>query len=140
MQLASDMTSLILKHHEEVEDQRMPLAPDYNTYMELEQRGMFHGFTAREDGHLIGYATYTTTPMLHHLSTKAAVCDLLYVLPSKRGSWVGLKILKFAERVLKDRGVQVMIINTKAKHDFGAMLNRIGYEQTEVQYTKHLGE
>ena len=140
MQLASDMTSLILKHHEEVEDQRIPLAPDYNTYMEIEKLGMFHGFTARKDGKLIGYATYTTMPMLHHLTTKAAVCDLLYITPEHRGGWLGVKLLKFSESVLKDRGADLLIMNIKTKHDFGAMLKRLGYEHTEVQYSKHLGD
>lgn len=134
------MTTLIQQHHEEVEDPRLPLVPDYNTYMELEKLGMFHGFTVRKEGKLIGYATYTTTPMLHHLTTKAAVCDLLYIDPAHRGGWLGIKLLKFAESVLKDRGAKVLMINIKTKYDFGVMLKRLGYGQTEVQYAKYLGE
>ncbi len=140
MKMASDIAPLITLHHKEVESQKIPLVPDYNTYMELEQQGLFHGFTARRDGRLVGYATFITIRDLHHRNTKIAMSDMIYVLPSERGAWLGSKILMFAERVLKDSGVNVMIVNTKIEHDFKSILTRIGYEPTEVQYSKHLGE
>ena len=140
MSAAKDAPSMLAQHHEEVEDQRLPLVPDYNLFMSLEQQQMLHVFTARDDGKLVGYNVYTTTPTLHHQTTKVAVCDSIYVLPSYRGTWVGVKLIKFAETVLKDKGVSVVMMNAKSKHDFGSMLNRLGYAQTEVQYTKHLGD
>jgi GNAT superfamily N-acetyltransferase len=140
MQMAEDIASLITMHHKEVEDQRLTLLPDYNTYMAIEQQGLFHGFAAREGHRLVGYATFVTTPDLHHRSNKIAVCDMIYVLPSHRGSFLGGKLLKFAERVLKDRGTNMMIVDTKTNHDFKSILTRIGYEATEIRYTKHIGE
>ena len=144
MQLARDATTLIALHHQEVEDQKLKLVPDYNRYMQLEEQGMFHGFSVRDasvaGNKLVGYATYVTTPLLHHLSVVAAVCDTIYILPSYRGRWTGVKLLKFAERVLKNRGVSHITMNVKKEHDFGSMLQRIGYKHTEVIYSKHLGD
>lgn len=143
LSMVTDMTTLIDLHHKEIEDQRLKCIIDYNAYMSLEYQGMFHGFTVRDvelGNKLVGYATFVTTPPLHSLGTKVALSDTLYVLPSYRGRWVGVKLLKYVERVLKDIGVTCMTLNTKAEHDFGGMLKRIGYEPSEVQYMKHLGE
>jgi ribosomal protein S18 acetylase RimI-like enzyme len=133
---------LNLLHHQETDDlkEEVPLDPDYELYKFLEEQGMLIVITARELGKLVGYLTYTTTPVLHHKSTKIANADMFYILPSYRGSMLGLRMLRNAEAVLKDKGVQMINMNLKVKLDFGVLLQRVGYLHTELVYSKYLGE
>lgn len=116
----------------------IPLDPDYEKYIEIEKTGTLRCFTVRLDNKLIGYVIYFVCENLHYKSSLQAVQDILFIQPDQRGILLGMKLLKFANDELRNEGVQVDYQHIKAKHNFGPMLERLGYELVDLIYAKRL--
>jgi len=142
----------------------IPLEPDRERYAVLEANGALACFTAREahDGMwtmhhsdktgehsttplsppLVGYALYVVAPNLHYSSSLQAVQDVIYLDPSMRGTGVGYRFIKYCDEQLTTMGVQVVMQHLKAKLDakmgFSRLLERQGYELTDLVYAKRL--
>ena len=128
---------LFVKHWEEIAHYKnIPLEPDYEKYKEIEKVGMLRIFTAREDGKLIGYCVYFINHNLHYKSTIQALQDVLFVQKEKRG--FGMKFIKWCDEQLKNEGVNVVHQHIKKAHNFGPMLERIGYELVDLIYARRL--
>lgn len=128
---------LFLKHWEEIAHYKnIPLEPDFDKYKEIEAVGMLRIFTAREEGKLIGYCVYFINHNLHYKSTIQALQDVLFVQKDKRG--FGMKFIKWCDEQLKKEGVNVVHQHIKKAHNFGPMLERIGYELVDLIYARRL--
>lgn len=137
-----DAQELIESHWKEiaVNKDTIKLNPDWETYETLEEQGNFKIFTCRDDGKLVGYFAVVVSRNLHYKDHLFASNDVLYLSPEFRKGLTGVKLIKFAEKYLKEDGVSVLVINTKDHKPFDPILNRLGFSLTERSYTKLLKE
>jgi GNAT superfamily N-acetyltransferase len=136
--ILEQLKSLLPVHWEEIarNKNKVPLDPDYQQYLAIERVGCLHIVTARDDGTLIGYIINFVSPHLHYKAHKFANNDILYLAPKYRGRGVGIKLIKFNETSLFAMGVSVVHIHMKLAHDFGCLLERLGYTEIERMYEK----
>lgn len=133
-----EIRPLLESHWDEIAHFReFPLDPAWDEYRKAEDRGALRIFTARCGQTLVGYLIYVVGPGLHYQSTIQAVQDIYFVMPSCRGG-LGRRLLRFADASLKEEGVQVTYQHVKAKHNFGPLLERQGYELIDLIYGKRL--
>jgi len=115
------------------------LAPDWDAYAAMDQSGMLRIYTARDaELSLLGYVVYVVRPAPHYSGSIQAVQDVLYLDPSSRGQMFGAKLLAFSHTQLADEHVQVVYQHVKLAHDFGRLLERLGYEPIERIFAKRL--
>ncbi len=116
------------------------LDPDWELYFKASAVGKLVICTARvsDSDTLIGYAAYAIHQHLHYRQVKQAIQDVLFLHPSRRGQMAGYRLIQFADKHLADLGVQSVAHHVKVKFDFGPMLERQGYEQSEKIYEKRL--
>lgn len=140
--LTDEDKSLCERHWYEIAHNRetIPLKPDWGKYKRMADAGIIHLTTAREDGKLIGYLVYIVSHHLHYSTSLTAYADVLYLVPEKRsGSGVGLRLIRFAEKDLKLKGVQRVLQNVKVDNDWSPILCFLGYKPFETIYSKLLG-
>ena len=137
-----DREKLLNAHWEEValNKDKIKLNPDYDRYYELEELGILKIFTVRDSGSLVGYFACFVMPHLHYKDHYFATNDVIYISPEHRRGFTALKLIKFAEKCLKEDGVSVIQINTKAHKSFSPLLERMGYKQNDILYGKCLIE
>lgn len=116
----------------------IPLDPDFQQYRLAESQGQLRIFTVRAGERLVGYAIYFLAPALHYCRTLIAKQDILYLAPDHRRGLTGWKLLKYADERLKGDGVQCVFHHVKAAHNFSPVLERMGYELTELTYSRRL--
>lgn len=131
---------LLVRHWQEIALHRdlIPLAPDWPAYEALEAAGVLRIFTARDDGRLVGYFACFVRPHLHYCGHLFAVNDVLFLAPEHRRGWAGARLIRFAERCLREDGVTVLAINTKRHRPFDVLLKRLGFGAAETVYQKVL--
>jgi hypothetical protein len=115
----------------------IPLDPDRAAYASAEAAGMLRCYTARRGATLVGYAVFLVRPNLHYRSSTQASQDVIYVDPSARGG-TGYRFIKWCDEQLAAEGIQAAYHHIKAKHNFGPMLERMGYELVDLIYAKRL--
>jgi GNAT superfamily N-acetyltransferase len=129
---------LLVAHWQEIAHYKdIPLNPDIDTYLKLEEFGMTRCYVARDnDGTMLGYAIYFVKPNLHYKESLQAVQDILYVSPKHRKT--GGSFIKWCDEQLRADGVQVVHQHVKVEHNFGPLLERFGYEHVEHIYSRRL--
>lgn len=92
---------------------------------------------AESDGEVVGAVAMM---LFRHPITGAATASELiwWVNPTVRASRVGLRLFRAAERWAEEHGAEVMQMGSWSPR-LDAFYERLGYEQTERIYTKHLG-
>ena len=133
-----EILPMLHAHYEEVGHYKdIPLDPDKSVYLAMEEAGAIKVYTVREEGKLIGYAAYFIRKHPHHKDSLQASQDIIYVDPKHRGG-VGKRLIKECDERLRELGVQVVYSHLKAKHNFGPMLERMGYELQDLIYSRRL--
>ncbi len=137
-----DAQRLLEAHWEEIalNKGKIALNPDWDAYEALEEAGKLLIFTAREDNKLIGYFVVLVGVNLHYKDHVFATNDILYLDKDYRKGRIGLKLIKFAEKCLKDDGVSVLTINTKVHKPFDTLMEYLGFNLIERVYSKYIGE
>ena len=126
-------------HYEELcVTKDFPLEPDYEAYRNLAKAGMLRCITCRADGDLIGYIVFIVQPHLHYRSCKTAFEDIYYVKKEFRKGRIGIRLFQYAEKVLKEHGVNRIIMHTKIHLDNSKLFEYLGYKHTDKLYTKLL--
>ena len=134
-----DIKPLLIAHYREIAHfQDIPLDPDYTRYLEMDLKGLLRIYTVRDHELLVGYALYFVMPALHYRGSLQAFQDILFIHPDYRKGRSGMALLKFSHEALKSDGVQVVRQHVKAAHNFGPLLERLGYELEDLIYTKRL--
>ena len=138
--LLPELPAIFLAHWEEVALERtvIPLEPDWERYSRMDLEGVSHMLTVRDDGILVGYYHAIVMPHLHYRSSKTAWSDLIYLHPEYRKGLTGYKMLKHAEKMLKDLGVQRSYLMTKAHLPINILMKRLKYRLVERTFTKLL--
>lgn len=133
-----ELMPLLTKHWQEVAHFKdIPLEPDFATYEKLEEMGMIRAYTARTgEAQLVGYAVYFVKSNIHYKSSLQASQDVLFIDPNVRG--FGAKFILWCDKQLKQEGCDAVYQHVKSAHNFGAMLERLGYSLVDLIYTKRL--
>lgn len=133
-----EMMPLFEKHWREIAHyQDIKLNPDREAYFKIEEMGNLRVFTARdEEKNLIGYIVYFIRYNAHYKDSLQAVQDVLFVDPAKRG--FGMSFIAWCDEQLRSEGVQVAYHHIKEKHNFGHMLEKMGYELVDLIYARRL--
>ena len=133
----NDIAPLIKLHWQEVAHYKdIPLEPDWTKYKEIEQIGMLRVFTVREGSELIGYCVFFINKNLHYKSTVQALQDVVFIRKEKRG--FGKRFMSWCDEELRSEGVSVIHQHIKKAHNFGPMLERMGYELVDLIYARRL--
>lgn len=137
-----DAQKLLEAHWEEIalNKGKIALNPDWEAYEALESSGKLKIFTARDDDRLIGYFVVIVGVNLHYKDHVFAVNDILYLDKEYRKGRTGLKLIKFAEKCLKEDGVSVLSINTKVHKPFDSLMEYMGFNLIERVYSKYIGD
>jgi GNAT superfamily N-acetyltransferase len=136
----ADIIPLLEDHWEEIalNKGKIKLNPDWEAYHNLEDANVLRIFTARDNGTLVGYFVVFCKAHLHYVDHIFAFNDILFLKKEYRKGFTGAKLMKFAEKCLKEDGVSVVVVNTKRHKPFDKLLEWLGYNQTENIYTKML--
>lgn len=116
----------------------IPLEPDWEQYKKAEAAQQLRIFTVRVTGRLVGYGVYFVTPGLHYKSSRQATQDILFLAKDYRRGGVGRDLIRFADSILAAQGVEVVYHHVKARHNFGPLLEREGYELVDLIFGKRL--
>lgn len=138
-----ELLPLLEKHFEEVNFNKedIPHEPDWDGYMLLENSGMLHVVTAREeDGRLLGYCSTLINTSLHHRHNVFGVNDALYIIPEYRGTGLAYDMFQFVFASLKELGVDTVHISMKVTHPFDGLCKKLGMQLEERLYSLYIGE
>ncbi len=139
--LWEEMVPLFVRHWREIAHyQDIQLAPSIEFYRGQEEGGVLRAYTIRteDSNELVGYCVYFVRPNPHYSGSLQAAQDVLFLAPEYRKGMVGAKFIKWCDERLKEEGVQAVYQHVKAVHDFGPMLERMGYEKVDIIYGKRL--
>lgn len=139
LKFLDELESLFPEHYEELcVTKDFPLEPDYESYRNISRAGMLRCITCRIDDQLIGYIVFIVQPHLHYKSCKTAFEDIYYIKKEYRRGRIGIKLFQYAEKVLKQFGVNRIIMHTKIHLDNSRLFEYLGYKHTDKLYTKLL--
>jgi len=132
-----ELQPIISNHWKEVSNPQVPLDINWGAYKALEDAGLSFSYIARDNG-IAGYVSCFLMPHHHHQTVSWCSVDMIYVAPSHRGRWLGVKLLKQAEqhaRSLCDKSV----MNVSGQRvDISPLAKRLGYHLEESIYRKVL--
>lgn len=120
-----------IAHYQDIE-----LKPNYVAYANAEDAGQIRVYTARKEGKLIGYCVYFLRFNIHYSDSLQASQDVLFVHPEHRG--IGMKFIAFCDAQLQAEKVQAVYHHVKAAHNFGPLLERMGYSLIDLIYARRL--
>mgnify|MGYP003674087309 FL=1 len=140
-QVQSDIEPLIELHWEEIalNQDKIKLNPDWDAYHNLEAEGKLKIFTARDSDSLVGYFVVILGINIHYKDHLFASNDIIYLHKDYRKGFAGIRLIKFAEKYLKEDGVSVLLINTKTHKPFDKVLERLKFKPIERVYSKFIG-
>lgn len=139
-QWAAEAAPLLHAHWREIAHfQDIPLDPDWSAYHHVAAAGGLRLYTARDKTSraLVGYAAFFVRPHPHYRGAIYAAQDVIWLAPVCRGM-IGWRFLKWCDAQLQADGVTVVTQHVKAAHDFGPMLERMGYEKMDIIYARRL--
>ena len=135
--LKEQMYDLLLLHWREVGHyQDIPLAPDWQHYKNADEAGLTRIFTARLWGKLVGYAVFFVRPNPHYKTSWQAAQDILFIHPDYRGN--GGRFIQWCDQQLAAECVQAVYHHVKVAHNWGHLLERMGYELVDLVYARRL--
>lgn len=134
-----ELKELLPVHYDELcVTKDFPLLPDYVAYGRLCVAGMLKCIVARSDGELVGYALFIIQPHLHYFTCKTAFEDIYFLRKDHRLGRTGIRLFQFAEKALREDGVNRIIMHTKIHLDNSKLFEYLGYKFTDKLYTKLL--
>jgi len=135
-----DCADAICNHWEDValNQDTVKLDPDWDAYKKLYEAGVLLVVTSRYDEKLVGYSVYIVGESLHYKGLKIAESDAFWLDKEYRKGMTGMKMIKFAEKALKDRDVDFIMSKVKIHRDIGPVFERMGYSPIETVYSKGL--
>lgn len=131
---------LLFRHWEEIalDQDRVPLDPDWQRYAELEAAGALSIVTMRRNGAMVGYSCMVVAPGIHYRSTLEARMDIFWIAPEVRGRMGGVRLFKAVEAELKRRGVRRVYCGSKLHKDVSRLFWAMGYRAIEQWFCKWL--
>jgi hypothetical protein len=137
-----EIKPLLLMHWDEVSFYRdIPLDPDYDAYIAMDEAGVLRVYTARDDDNkLIGYAVFFIRTNPHYKKTLSAVQDIIFIDQTRRGIF-GAKFILWCEDRLREEGVVVVYHHIKvATPNTITLFKRLGYQEIDIILGKRLDD
>lgn len=136
-----ELKPLFPAHWEELalNQDRVPLDPQYEIYLERDARGEVMLVTLRDAGELVGYFVGFVAPGLHYRTCLTLTMDIFYVRPDRRKR-AGVKLFRAVEAEARRRGVQRVFVGSKCHRDASSLFEYLDYEKVEIYYSKWLGD
>ena len=133
--ISHEFPPLFARHFDEIahDKERIPLAPDWDHYAEIDHSGQLFTMTARHSGKLVGYVIAIVGKGLHNVRSIIAKVDLYYLLPEYRKGLAGYRLIKAAILAMR---YDKMLITTKTDNDWGPIFTRLGFRPAETVYVK----
>lgn len=136
-----EMIPLVQQDYDEMEpNSPIKLSPNYEIYQKLHELDLVFLATARDDDQLVGYFLASVTAHLHHKDDLFCLSDIIWLSPKYRNKSVGLNLFKFVEQQMIERGVEMIVVDTKTRFPLGRLMNKLGYESSEIRFTKYIGD
>lgn len=111
----------------------------HHMYCAMEQNGVLHAVTARMNGVLHGYAAYCLSENINMPGRITASALALYLSREIRtDAFAALRLLRWAEESLRQRGVYGIGYNSPASRPCDALYRRLGAKMTETVWFKEL--
>lgn len=135
----ADLEQLLTQHGRDValfKDE--PRQPDWDKYATAEGMGRLRIFTARVAGELIGSCAFLLTRNLHYKSSLQAAQEVFVLAPEHRTGPIAAHLTLFADRQLRDEGVQAVYRRASQHLDMGPPLERLGHELVDTEWGKRL--
>lgn len=137
--LISEMTPLWQAHHDEVAAFKdIPSDPDLELYRKSHENKLLRIYTARQGPRLVGYQVFFVMLHPHSQHSAQAVLDIMYLRKEERRGLNGYRFIKFCDQALADEQVQAIFYHINARHDFGRLLERMGYELVDMVYARRV--
>ena len=135
----SDLKEVLKDHYEELSvTKEFPLDPDWDVYQNLWNMGKLRFITCRDDGELIGYIVFFVYPHIHYKTCLTAFEDIYFLKKEYRKGRTGIRLFQFAEKLLKNEGVQRILYNTKVHSDNSKLFEYLGFKFIDKVFTKML--
>lgn len=133
----AELHGLHLAHWQETEKYRhgLAMAPDYEALTEREEQGRLLQITCRSDGVLVGHVRMFINQSLH-TCTLYGDEDTLYLTPAHRGSFVAIRMMRYAQRWLLALGIREIRCNSKLSNNAAVLMRRLGYPAVATQFCK----
>lgn len=139
--LLDEMVPLWTAHYNEISDKFYgPLDPDIAIYSKMNLVDSLRIYTAREGDALLGYQVFFIGTHPHSRHSIEATQDLIYLAPSARKGLTGYRFIDWCCGELRKEGVQVVHQRISARHNFGSVLERMGFELEDLTYSRRLSE
>lgn len=133
-----EMYPLLEDNDEEMRAVSYELEPNRALYDAAANMQSLVVYTAREEGRIVGYVAYFLAPNLHY-RVLSATADILYVDPEYRKGFLGIKLIKKAEEVLKDKyNVELILQHSSIRRPLDPLLTRLGYKECEKVFIKEI--
>lgn len=140
LEYIDDISHILHDHWEEVAHykDKIPLSPIFEAYEQLDKNGNLFSVIMREDGKVIGYSLYIINRHIHYSTCLCGCNDILFLVPEKRNSNLGLKLITESDKLLISAGINRITYHVKPEHDFSPLLKRLGYIQEEIMYGRFI--
>lgn len=145
LELVAEILPLLALHHKEISDKFYgPLDPVFEIYAHMQRTNALRIYTVRDfrnsEMKLMGYQIFFVT--LHHHSKESihATQDVLFLHREARRGMAGMQFIQWCGEKLRMEGVHTLHQRISARHNFGRLLERIGYELEDLTYSKNLQE
>jgi GNAT superfamily N-acetyltransferase len=133
-----EIAPLLKKHWEEIAHYKdIPLEPDFDLYKRIEDTGGLRAFTARDEaGAVVGYAVFFLKTNPHYKSSLQAVQDVIFIDKERRG--FGRHFIAWCDEQLKADGAEAVYHHVKSAHNWGSVLEKMGYQLVDLIYARRL--
>lgn len=114
--------------------------PNWDQYFRYEEMGLYHQFTARHDGKLVGYGGFYVMPSMHTQRLIGSE-DTYFVLPEYRRGRTALNLFKAMENRAKALGAVELTVTTKVSNPKAELIVQyMGYRVVEHRWSKPLNQ
>lgn len=136
-------------HELALDQDKVPLDPQYDIYLTRDSMGEIMLVTARENGKLMGYFIGFVAPGLHYKTCLTLTMDIFWIHPELRdddslsqveAQMISDDLFKAVEAEARRRGVDRMFVGSKLHKDVAALFERLNYKEVERYYSCWLGE
>lgn len=139
-----EMKPLFEAHYHELalNQDRVPLDPQYGVYLARDAAGEVLLTTLRKDGALIAYFVGFVAPGLHYKTCLTCTMDIFLLHPDYRDGSPGpaIKLFRAVEKEARRRGVQRWFVGSKVHRDASRLFEYLGFEKVETYYSRWLGD
>lgn len=135
--ILDDLKELSKLHYKEVAPyDDISLNVNWERCIKLNKMGILKVYGVRKNTHLIGYSTFFINYSIEYSSSLQANLNNIFIHSDHRGQ--GLDFISWCDEQLREEGVQVVYHHVKVKNDYGIILEKLGYQKMNIEYSKRL--